>query len=219
MKIKHILRNVVASFGVASVALLIGACQGIDTPTPTRVVDITRVPPTQAPPTRSLIQNPIVEQPIIAPTTVMVLSGTGIPGDGTATVEAPKSLGQAQVAGNLSLGPSNFGWQSTLGSDNAAKDNTFLFITINVSNISETDEAQFEPTQLVLLDATGQSFSLTVLPSAKNEFKSTHLNPAEQATGIIVYEVPKGHEKEKWQLQYNSPAGTPLTWVLTGSTQ
>lgn len=215
MKTKSFLKNLVCIIGLAGLGVVTGACQATATPipSPTVLVD-TPVPPSPTPvPTKSLIQDPIIQQPIIAPTVAITYSGTTIAGSSTVSATVPKSLGQSQEAGGLAIVPSSAAWQNQLGSDKANSGDTFLLITISVQNMNENEEANFDPAQFALTDAAGRSYPLTGLASASNTLKATHLDPGEKTEGIVIYEVPQGHEQDTWTLQYKSP-GAPLLWAV-----
>jgi Domain of unknown function (DUF4352) len=214
----HTLQRFVATFSLTVVAFIVSACASPTTPAPTPIPIVNpTVPVAQTSPTPGLIQNPIIRQPIIAP--VIELPGTGgstQPAGSSAISTAPPPLGQPQNFGDLSIQPSELGWQTQLGKEVPQAGNVYLTITVTIQNNSSTDSFQFDPTQFLLVGPNGQAFQLVTLASVENELQAVTLNPGDKTQGMAIFEVSQGQEQAKWSLQFRGVGQAPLTWSLIG---
>lgn len=120
--------------------------------------------------------------------------------------------GKVQRIDELTVLPSAFMSMAMTAQDTPKTGDQYVVVTLSIENTSATLDFAFDPANLSLADATGDSFQPVLLKSVEHQLEAQTLKPGQKLEGEAVFEVPrKGAE---WYLEFKDSSGHHLTWSM-----
>lgn len=204
---------------VAALGVLLAACAAPAAPAPQTGAQVPALPSLEATTVPPAANTPApTTPPEVTPTeapatTVPTVAPTAAPTVAPTPVAISATIGVAEQVADLQILPQQVTRASQLGTNKPKSGDTYLVVTISLTNTSQTDDVQFDPATFVINDATAnKTYPAATLTAQTDELTAQTLKPGAKLDGKLIFEVPQA-TADKLELEL-STATHIVYWTI-----